>query len=726
MVILATYDQASEIATRGYEFWRVCVDEPHCALVARQRSGRIDVAGVVEHCASIRAGLRWCVTGTPFSSSLYEVYGQLVFLGLMGASDIGRQGVPRVIPALHFRGVYHNCLPSMYNSTAETVITVLKPLVVRHTKTQERSGRKLLKLNPTQSQTVRVVCSEAERACYVQARSRAQQLAARLYCNEHKLRCLLQPCSGQNFGRVAELEAARIAGLGARAVSRLDECLADNVHAVALPDRDDFEPRAALFPDQMLRRWRDSIDLSTSELECANCLGRLVRPAAPVTCGHLMCDGCIRALLNTSTTESDTISREDRGITITGAESFPAGCRRSKHERERVAGLLKKRLRDVAPGSDAISCSVRVFGDSISAVFSLDTREQEEEAISSLNGMRIFGDDTLAPVKVERVSRSFVTVPCPSPGCGRRFASSDVLQLQEDVLSHQDNQPWKTIVREFVAAHAIRQRRQATPDGSSSRKFVGTVSSLKRKASSITDGARSKRQASIANEKNVESIEDLRATAARLEAQVQAGDFSPPLLRELASVKESLSLKQSREVSSAAAAASYATDNDAERNYDSVPSKYVSIERVVTQLRSRGERAVVFCETIEQVQALVSFLSAKGTVQSAGITDRLMRADREAAVRALQQGKLDCLVASIRSGAVGLNLTSANHVMFMTPCLDPAIRLQCIGRCHRIGQASPVVVHTFVLEGTIEGTKQQLSAAAVVSIMLCLASTTCA
>jgi SNF2 family DNA or RNA helicase len=152
------------------------------------------------------------------------------------------------------------------------------------------------------------------------------------------------------------------------------------------------------------------------------------------------------------------------------------------------------------------------------------------------------------------------------------------------------------------------------------------------------------------------------------------------------------------------AAVPYATDNDAERIDGFVPSKYVSIERVMTQLRSRGERAVVFCETIEQVEALVSFLSAKGTVQSAGITDRVKRADKEASVRALQQGKLDCLVASIRSGAVGLNLTSASHVMFMTPCLDPAIRLQCIGRCHRIGQASTVVVHTFVLEGTIEGT----------------------
>lgn len=701
VVILATYDQASDIAARGFEFWRVCVDEPHCALVARPSSGRIDVAAVVEHCASIRAGLRWCVTGTPFSNSLYEVYGQLVFLGLMGASDIGRQGVPRVIPALHFRGVYHNCLPSMYNSTAETVITVLKPLVVRHTKTQERSGRKLLQLKPTQSHTVRVVCSEEERAGYLQARTRAQHLAVRLHCNEHKLRCMLQPCSGRQFGKVAELEAARIAGLGARAVSRLDGCLADNMHAVALPERDDFEPRAALFPDQMLRQWRDSIDLSTSELECANCLGRLVRPATPVTCGHLMCDGCIRALLATATTRGDTISREDRGITITGAESFPASCRRSKHERERVAELLKKQLRNIAPDSNAISCSVRVFGESISAVFSLDTREQEEKAICSLNGMRIFGDDALAPVKVERVSRSLVTVPCPSPECGRRFASSDVLNLHEDVLSHQDNQPWATIVREFVAAHAIRQRRRATSHGSCGRKAVGAVSSLKRKANAIADGARTKRQASTVHP---EHVEKLRATAVRLETQVQAGDFSPSLLRELANVKESLSLQQPCEASSAVAAVPYATDNDAERIDGFVPSKYVSIERVMTQLRSRGERAVVFCETIEQVEALVSFLSAKGTVQSAGITDRVKRADKEASVRALQQGKLDCLVASIRSGAVGLNLTSASHVMFMTPCLDPAIRLQCIGRCHRIGQASTVVVHTFVLEGTIEGT----------------------
>jgi hypothetical protein len=710
VVILATYEQASDIAASGYEFWRVCVDEPHCALVARQRSGRIDVAGVVEKCASIRSGLRWCVTGTPFSSSLYEVYGQLVFLGLMSASDIGRQGVPRVIPALHFRGVYHNCLPSMYNSTAETVITVLKPLVVRHTKSQERSGRKLLQLKATQSNVVRVMCSEAERAAYTQARSHAQQLAVRLYCNEHALRWLLQPCSGRYFGTLAQAEAARTAGLGARAVSRLDECLAHNRHAVALPERDDFEPRAALFPDQMLRRWRDSIDLSTSELECANCLGRLVRPAAPITCGHLMCEGCTQALLATATAEGDATAREDRGITITGAESFPAGCRKSRHERERVTELIKERLRDVAPNSDLVSCSIRMFGDSISAVFSLDTREQEEAAIRSLDGVRIFDDDALAPVKVERISRSFVTVPCPSPRCGRRFASSDVLMLHEDVLSHQDNHSWAPIVREFVAAHAIRKRRRAASRvRSMENASQQRVLSLKRKAHCISnDVERGKCQASSAN---AETTGKLRAVAVRLEAQVKAGNFAPALLRQLANVKESISSQCPLELSavaSTAAATPRAADSDAERSDSFVPSKFVSIQRVITQLRSKGERAVVFCETIEQVQALSSFLSTKGTLQTAGITDRVKRFDKEATVHALQHGKLDCLVTSIRSGAVGLNLTSANHVIFMTPCLDPAIRLQCIGRCHRIGQALPVVVHTFALEGTIEGRKLYL------------------
>jgi SNF2 family DNA or RNA helicase len=84
------------------------------------------------------------------------------------------------------------------------------------------------------------------------------------------------------------------------------------------------------------------------------------------------------------------------------------------------------------------------------------------------------------------------------------------------------------------------------------------------------------------------------------------------------------------------------------------------------------------------------------------VTNRVKRAAREASVRALHQGKLDCLVLSVRSGSVGLNLTAANHVIFISPCLNAASRRQCIGRCHRIGQTRSVMVHTLVEEGTVE------------------------
>ena len=52
--------------------------------------------------------------------------------------------------------------------------------------------------------------------------------------------------------------------------------------------------------------------------------------------------------------------------------------------------------------------------------------------------------------------------------------------------------------------------------------------------------------------------------------------------------------------------------------------------------------------------------------------------------------------------AAGLNLASANHVIFAAPCLDAAVRKQAVGRCHRMGQLRPVRVTTLAVRGTVE------------------------
>ena len=60
------------------------------------------------------------------------------------------------------------------------------------------------------------------------------------------------------------------------------------------------------------------------------------------------------------------------------------------------------------------------------------------------------------------------------------------------------------------------------------------------------------------------------------------------------------------------------------------------------------------------------------------------------------------LLLPVTSGANGLNLVSASHVLLIEPILNPAQELQAVGRVHRIGQNKPTVVHKFVIKSTIE------------------------
>ena len=49
------------------------------------------------------------------------------------------------------------------------------------------------------------------------------------------------------------------------------------------------------------------------------------------------------------------------------------------------------------------------------------------------------------------------------------------------------------------------------------------------------------------------------------------------------------------------------------------------------------------------------------------------------------------LLLPAKQGAAGLNLTEAQHVVFLEPWLDPAAEAQAVGRVHRIGQSKATV-----------------------------------
>ncbi|KAK6533484.1 DNA helicase rad5 [Orbilia ellipsospora] len=60
------------------------------------------------------------------------------------------------------------------------------------------------------------------------------------------------------------------------------------------------------------------------------------------------------------------------------------------------------------------------------------------------------------------------------------------------------------------------------------------------------------------------------------------------------------------------------------------------------------------------------------------------------------------LLISLKAGGVGLNLTEAKRVFMMDPWWSFAVESQAIDRIHRMGQTEEVVVHRFIVKGSVE------------------------
>lgn len=89
-----------------------------------------------------------------------------------------------------------------------------------------------------------------------------------------------------------------------------------------------------------------------------------------------------------------------------------------------------------------------------------------------------------------------------------------------------------------------------------------------------------------------------------------------------------------------------------------------------------------------------TYVRLDGTMSSAKRRDSLTTFARDPSVTVF--------LISLQAGGVGLNLTSANHVILMDPWWNPAVEEQACDRVHRLGQTRPVTVARMVAGGTIE------------------------
>lgn len=75
---------------------------------------------------------------------------------------------------------------------------------------------------------------------------------------------------------------------------------------------------------------------------------------------------------------------------------------------------------------------------------------------------------------------------------------------------------------------------------------------------------------------------------------------------------------------------------------------------------------------------------------------------REEAIEQFQSGVVSVFLISLKTGGVGLNLTTADTVIHYDPWWNPAAEEQASDRAWRIGQDKPVFVYKLITNQSIE------------------------
>jgi SNF2 family DNA or RNA helicase len=126
---------------------------------------------------------------------------------------------------------------------------------------------------------------------------------------------------------------------------------------------------------------------------------------------------------------------------------------------------------------------------------------------------------------------------------------------------------------------------------------------------------------------------------------------------------------------------------------------------ILAELVDAGERALVFTQFREMGHLLDQHLGSQLALEELPfLHGGVPLGARDDMVRRFQEDEdaPPVLLVSLRAGGTGLNLTRANHVVHFDRWWNPAVEDQATDRVHRIGQTSPVTVHTLVTAGTIE------------------------
>lgn len=114
-----------------------------------------------------------------------------------------------------------------------------------------------------------------------------------------------------------------------------------------------------------------------------------------------------------------------------------------------------------------------------------------------------------------------------------------------------------------------------------------------------------------------------------------------------------------------------------------------------------GDKTIIFSQYARSVKLTQRILEEAGT-PSLTYTGDLSTDERTKVLHEFTHSDTNVLIANINCCGTGLNITAANHVIFLDLWWNKALHQQAEARAHRIGQTKNVHIHYLITPNTIE------------------------
>ena len=133
------------------------------------------------------------------------------------------------------------------------------------------------------------------------------------------------------------------------------------------------------------------------------------------------------------------------------------------------------------------------------------------------------------------------------------------------------------------------------------------------------------------------------------------------------------------------------------------------LSNLLENILDMNEKVLIFTQYVKMGKIIKDLISKKFKTEVLFLHGSQSRKEKTEIIDTFQEiPDYKILVATLKTGGTGLNLTAARNVIHYDLWWNPAVENQATDRVHRIGQKNDVMVYRFITKGTLEESIDQI------------------